>query len=228
MRPLIDRLYACLKLNYRDCAGCWPYSASTRMCTVMWGSSSSTPQLEIKKFVTLKDFSHLSTLVRMQSTRLRSTHIALLRCPLSIHNHNMDSVLLLCHIMVCSNESPGYNPLQHRPGNKASDWPAGDEAFLWPVSIPGGCVCARSCVRAAAAVFSLILRHIVWYLQQHSTFYPPYSLAPLPTHSTAAEKRRRGICIVYSYCPASPALQEMIWPQDDLQKLPGDTTGLTL
>lgn len=100
-----------------------------------------------------------------------------------------------CFIMVCSNESPGYDGLRHRPGNKARDWPAGDEAFLRPVSIPGGCMCVCvfllvcMCVRVAAAVFSLILRHIVWRSQQRSTFYPPHSLARLPTRSGGVQER---------------------------------------
>lgn len=86
----------------------------------------------------------------------------------------------------------------------------------------------RMRVRAAAAAFSLKLRHIVWYSQRRSTFYPPYSLVPLPTYSTAVEEWRRGISVVYSYCPASPAIQEVIRPGHDLQKLAGDIIGLTL
>lgn len=62
------------------------------------------------------------------------------------------------------------------------------------------CLYAYVCA-APTAVFSIILRHIVWYSQHHSIFYPPYSLAPHPTHTTAVEKWMRRVLFVYSYSP---------------------------
>ena len=104
----------------------------------------------------------------------------------------------LCCIMVCSNESPGYDPLQHRPGNKASYWPAGDEAFLWPVSIPGGCVRACVCVRVLLRQYSAQYWGTLSGIHSgtaHFTLLTPSFLCPHTPHSggRAEEERRRGI-----------------------------------
>lgn len=129
------------------------------------------------------------------------THIPLLRWPLSIHNYNIDSVLraylhsatkwsaqmshrvtIRSSIALATKQVTGQLETKHFSGQCLSP----EAVYV--------CVCVCVCVRGAAAVFSLILRHIVWYSQQRSTFYPPYSLALLPTHSTAVEEPRRGIC----------------------------------
>lgn len=115
----------------------------------------------------------------------------LLRYPLSIHNHNMDSVLWAtsqqCHIMACSHESPGYNQLQHRPDNRASDWPAGDEAFLWLVSIPGGCV--RMCVCVCGVQPNTEAHCLVFTAPQHIL---PSLLPHSSAHTLHSEKRSGG------------------------------------
>lgn len=155
-----------------ETAECWPYfTVQTHTGTHVHTQTHSCEDLlahlnyiHIQTINGHKGSSHLPSPVK-RTRSWRNIHESvcahwhththpLLRYPLSIHNHNMDSVLWAtsqqCHIMACSHESPGYNQLQHRPDNRASDWPAGDEAFLWLVSIPGGCVRMCVCVWCSA------------------------------------------------------------------------------
>lgn len=89
-----------------------------------------------------------------------------------------------------------------------------NEAFLWLVSIPGGCVCV-------CAVFSIILRHIVLRSQHHSTFYPPHSFVPQPTQFTAVVKQRN--LFIFSF--PSPLGRDLTSRQ---HKLTGVTIAFTL
>ena len=98
------------------------------------------------------------------------------------------ALFLLCHTLPCSHESLGHAALQHPRGNRASGCRAGDVSgmcsFLVCVCV---CVvvylCLCVCVSVSnPAIFCQgpILRHIVCYSQQHSTFSPPP-----PPHSSA-------------------------------------------
>lgn len=141
-----------------ETAGC-SWGTHVRTNPVMWGSSTS----HIPTITGNKGLSHH---LPVKSTRSwENIHESvLLRCLLSFHYYNMDSVLwvtISSSIALTTKQVTGQ--LEHFSG-----W------CLFPEAV---CVCV--CV-----VFRLILRHIVWYSQRCSTFYPPYSLVPQPTHCT--------------------------------------------
>lgn len=111
----------------------------------------------------------------------------------------------LCHVMICWNESPGYDVILQTPpstGHKASVWPALHGAFIKPVSSQELCACSYVCVYAHARLQPSPSRHWGALSGIHSgavDFILPICFIPLPTRFTVAGERDLLFTLLFSF-----------------------------